>query len=524
MLRVTCFGAAGSVTGSDFLIESSSGKRLVVDCGLFQGSKEEEARNREPWGYDVTDLQHIALTHAHIDHSGRIPKIVKDGFRGSIVASPPTTELCEIMLPDSGHVQEMEAGWRSKKNRRKAKSPVPPLYTTEDALESLQYFRRIDMDTVVELEPGIKIRMRNAGHILGSCIAELWIDEGDQTTKVVFSGDLGKQDPLIVKDPYDIEEADYVFIESTYGARFHRSLDESKAELLEAVQYAIRNNEKVIIPAFAVERTQEILYILAEFFREAKLPRIPVYLDSPLAIRATAIFRRNAAYFDEPATLLVNSGNDPLDMPNLKCTLSAQESMEINSVKGPAVIISANGMCTAGRIKHHLKHNLWRPGASIVFVGFQGQGTTGRRIIEGAKKVKIFGEEIAVKAKVFTIGGLSAHADQGDLLTWLGRFTKLSRPKVFVIHGEPEASQAFAKVVRERFGLETQIPRRLETLSLPPVRAKGLPDEEGVSLGLLRDVEDEITRLQAQFDTLKQNPTTVDPAKLQALREALRGL
>jgi len=466
MVKVTCCGAAGSVTGSNFLVETSRGKNLIVDCGLFQGGKEMERRNWEEWGYDPREVKNLILTHAHIDHSGRIPKIVKDGFRGKIITSPPTAELCEIMLLDSAHIQEMEAEWQTKKNRRQAKRGIEPLYTTRDAQESLRYLAPVELDQTIDLEPGSKVRLRNAGHVLGSAIAELWVADEGKETKIVFTGDIGKHDQLIVGDPFEIVEADYLFIESTYGNRLHRTFEESKAELLEAINYAVSNKEKVIIPAFALERTQEVLYLLGEFSRAGQLPNIPIYLDSPLAIKATEIFRKNKKYYDEAARAIVGQGFDPFDMPNLKLTSTASESMTINQMKGPAIVIAGNGMCTAGRIKHHLKHNLWRPGASIVIVGFQAEGTTGRQIVNGAKMVTIFGQKIAVKAKVFTIGGLSSHADQADLLGWVGHFAGKSKPRVFVIHGEATSSEALAKAIRARFGLDVHVPQWREVLNL----------------------------------------------------------
>ena len=466
MVKVTCCGAAGSVTGSNFLVETSRGKSLIVDCGLFQGGKEMERRNWEGWGYDPREVKNLILTHAHIDHSGRIPKIVKDGFRGKIITSPPTAELCKIMLLDSAHVQEMDAEWQTKKNRRQGKRGIEPLYRTRDAEESLRYLAPVELDQTIDLEPGSKVRLRNAGHVLGSAIAELWVEDEGKEIKIVFTGDMGKHDQLIVADPFEIVEADYLFIESTYGDRFHRTFEESKAELLEAIKYAISNKEKVIIPAFALERTQEILYLLGEFYRAGQLPDIPIYLDSPLAIKATEIFRRNKKYYDEAAQAIVGQGFDPFDMPNLKLTSTAGQSMKINQQRGSAIIIAGNGMCTAGRIKHHLKHNLWRPGASIVIVGFQAEGTTGRQIVNGAKMVTIFGQKIAVKAKVFTIGGLSAHADQADLLGWVGHFAGKSKPRVFVIHGEAKSSEALANAIRRRFGLDVHVPQWREVLNL----------------------------------------------------------
>ena len=533
MIKVTCFGAAQSVTGSNYLIENSQGRKILVDCGLFQGGKQMERRNWEDWGYDPAEIHTLILTHAHIDHSGRIPKLVKDGFRGSIITSPPTAELCQIMLLDSAHVQQMDAEWQSRKNRRQGKEEVEPLYTMDDAETSLRYISPIERDRKIEIEPGIGIRLRNAGHVLGSSIVEVWMEDDGDETKIVFSGDLGKQNQLIVKDPHEVVEADHLFIESTYGDRLHRTFEDTKAELLEAILYASSNNEKVIIPAFALERTQEILYLLGEFSRAGMLPSIPIYLDSPLAIKATEIFRRNKKYYDDEARAIVEQGFDPFDMPNLHLTLSTKESMAINEKEGAAIVISANGMCTAGRIKHHLKHNLWRPGASIIIVGFQAQGTTGRRIVDGAKTVKIFRENVAVRAKVYTIGGFSAHADRDDLLGWVSNFTEKSSPRVFVVHGEPTASDSLALAIREKFNLDVSVPRWREVLKLE--RKKELPGvvpEEAVRpnirehmLAMISELESELGRFKDRISVQgRASVSEDDMERLKDLRDELQAM
>ncbi len=467
MIRITCLGGVGTVTGSSYLVESPQGNRVLVDCGLFQGGRQMESRNWSDWGFAPEEIDTLFLTHAHIDHSGRIPKLVKDGFKGKIITSPPTAELCKIMLLDSAHIQEMDAEWQTRKNKRQSKGEIEPLYTTADAEKSLNLLFPTERDHVITIENGVKARLRNAGHILGSSILELWMDtEKSRSIKIVFSGDIGKNDQLIVRDPHEIFDADYLFLESTYGNRLHRSFEQSKEELLEAIQFSVSHNEKIIIPAFAVERTQEILYILGEFHRQGLLPNIPIYLDSPLAIKATEIFRKNKAYYDKEAQAIVDQGYDPFDMPSLHFTPATKDSMAINESIGSAIIIAASGMCTAGRIKHHLKHNLWREGASIIMVGFQAEGTTGRKIVEGAKQVKIFHENVSVKAKVYTIGGFSAHADQHDLLEWVSHFE--SNPTVFIVHGELSASKVLAEKLQKRFGLKTHIPKWKEKLILKP--------------------------------------------------------
>jgi len=502
MIRVTCLGGAGSVTGSCYLVESPNNQKILVDCGMFQGGRQMEGRNKEAWGFDPKEIETLFLTHAHIDHSGRIPKLVKDGFTGRIITSPPTAELCEIMLLDAAHIQEMDAEWQTRKNKRQAGMDVTPLYTTEDAEASLKLLHPMERDQIITVEPGVKARLRNAGHILGSSILELWVEDGGDALKIVFSGDLGKKEQLIVKDPHEIFNADYLFVESTYGNRRHRTFEESKLELVEAIRYSVAAGEKIIIPAFAVERTQEILYILGEFLRGGLIPNIPIYLDSPLAIKATEIFRKNKKYYDEEARAIVDSGYDPFGMPSLRLTPSTRDSMAINEASGPAIVIAGSGMCTAGRIKHHLKHNLWRPGASIVIVGFQAKGTTGRQIVDGAKQVKIFRENVAVRAKVFTIGGFSAHADQGDLLEWVSHFE--SNPKVFVVHGEAVASTALAEKIQEKLHLVTHIPVWKERLILKskelmaeelPVEEE-IPDVETAMLNTIIDLENELKALR----------------------------
>ncbi|HDZ91463.1 MAG: MBL fold metallo-hydrolase [Deltaproteobacteria bacterium] len=503
MLRITCLGGAGSVTGSCFLVESPQNGKVLVDCGLFQGGRQMESRNQGGWGFDPAEIQTLFLTHAHVDHSGRIPKLVRDGFRGRIITSPPTAELCEIMLLDAAHIQEMDAEWQTRKNKRQARRKVTPLYTTEDAEAALKLLNPTKRDTILTVAPALKARLRNAGHILGSSILELWVEDQGETLKIVFSGDLGRKDQLIVRDPHEIFDADYLFVESTYGDRLHRDLEGSKKELIEAVRYSAALGEKIIIPAFAVERTQEILYILGEFLRQGLIPDIPIYLDSPLAIKATEIFRKNKQYYDEEASAIVDSGYDPIDMPNLRFTPTTRESIAINERKESAIIIAGSGMCTAGRIKHHLKHNLWREGASIVIVGFQAKGTTGRMIVDGAKKVKIFRENVAVRARVFTIGGFSAHADQEDLLHWVSHFE--SDPKVFVIHGESNASQALADKIHERLNLVVHVPTWKERLILKPKEiASEKPqvsaEKEDVNIAMINAIID----LENKLKTLRK--------------------
>jgi metallo-beta-lactamase family protein len=354
---------------------------------------------------------------------------------------------------------------------------------------------------------------------LGSSILEVWSGSPPNAHKVVYSGDLGRKDQLIVKEPHAVFNADTLFVESTYGNRNHRSFDESVEELTEAIHFSYRNREKVLIPAFAVERTQEILYVLGELFRQGKIPSMPVYLDSPLAIAATEIFRKMKDQFDEEAMAIVNKGHDPFDFPQLIFSRTTQESVAINQKAGPAIIVAGNGMCTAGRIKHHLKHNLWRQGSSLVIVGFQAEGTVGRKIVDGAQNVRIFGEPIAVKAKVFTIGGFSAHADQSDLLTWIGHFEN-PRMRIYVIHGERGISEEFAKLVRERFGFEASVPALGDLITLAP-RALDAPPAAVPEVAWPAQFAQVLSKLGQLRDLWEQAPTSIRPELAQKLAAQL---
>lgn len=467
-MKVTFMGAARTVTGSCYILEHE-GVRFAVDCGMHQGNKEIEGRNRNLDSYDAKNIDFILLTHAHIDHSGLLPAVVAKGFRGAIHCTAPTKDLLEIMLLDSAHIQEMEAEWANTKARRKGgKQIVQPLYTTSDAEKAIPLLSSVEYGTTFEPAPGIRVTYKDAGHILGSAFIEVEYVQDGKNTRIVFSGDLGRPEQLIVNDPSEIECADYLFLESTYGNRDHKDEQNSLDELAEAIAYSYKNREKVVIPAFAVERSQQIIYSLFLLHKQGRLPHdMPVYLDSPLAIRATQIFRSHPEFFDEKTKKYLESGENPLDLPNLKFTESRDQSQAINEKREPAVVISASGMANAGRIKHHLRHNLWRPGASVVFVGYQGVGTPGRKIVNGASQIRIFGEEIAIKARVFTINGFSGHAGQSEILKWLETMTGKS-VKILLVHGEAEVQKEFAALIRDRFGFEVHIPEYMEELELEP--------------------------------------------------------
>ncbi|MDO5484413.1 MAG: MBL fold metallo-hydrolase, partial [Desulfovibrionaceae bacterium] len=387
-MKIQFLGAAKTVTGSCFLIEAC-GKRFCVDCGMHQGNKAIEARNHDNKNYDATNLDFVLITHAHIDHSGRLPLLVKQGFSKSAYCTKPTAELLDIMLQDSAHIQEMEAQWQAKKySRRGLKNPPQSLYGTEDALKAITYLHPVEYHKTFEPAPGIRVTYYDAGHILGSGTLRLEADENGKTTSIIFSGDIGRPQALIVRDPETPPLADYIFMESTYGDRNHKNESLSVEELAEAVAYSYAKGEKIIIPAFAVERTQEVLFCLFKLHQAGKLPEdIPIFVDSPMAIRATEVFRRNSDVFDEEASALLLNKDAHHFMGRVRYTPSAAESQQINATGGTAIIISASGMCNAGRIRHHLKHNIWRPGASVVFVGYQAVGTPGRKLVDKAKKI-----------------------------------------------------------------------------------------------------------------------------------------
>lgn len=463
-VKITFVGATRTVTGSCYYIKTNN-VHILVDCGAFQGTRDNEKRNVEPFPFKPSEIQYLLLTHAHLDHSGLIPKLVKDGFKGKIFATKATVDLCGVMLLDSAHIQERDAEWENKRRIRAGKSLIKPLYTIQEAADSIAYFHGLAYNETVDLGNGIAARFRDAGHILGSAIIELWVKGDTGEKKLVFSGDLGQKNLPLIKDSTPIEDGDYVFVESTYGNRKHKGIKETVDEFAQAVAESLKRGGNVIIPAFAVGRTQDILYILNQLTREGKLDHLQVFVDSPMALQATRITVKHPECLDKETLELMKRENFLKNTVALKFTESVEDSMEINKIKSGAIIISASGMCEAGRIRHHLKHNLWRPECSIIFVGFQAQGTLGRRIVDGAKKVRIFGEEIAVNARIYAIGGLSAHADRDELLDWLSKFKK--RPlRVFIIHGEEETAMGFAATIQKQLNLDAYVPNILEEIRI----------------------------------------------------------
>ena len=460
-MKIRFLGGVRTVTGSCFHI-SVNNIQMLVDCGMHQGRNGDDI-NRAPFQFDTGKIDFLFLTHAHIDHSGLIPKLVKDGFKGRIITTLATADLAEIMLYDSAQIQEKDAEWLTKKSFRIGKDEVfEPLYTENDVKEAIPLFDKRSYGEIKHLGKGVRYRFIDAGHILGSGTLEMWYQDSPAEKRIVFSGDIGKKGNPIINDPRYVETADYVVIESTYGNRLHKSMDKSIDELIEAIKVTFKKGGNVIIPAFAVGRTQDILYILNKLVKEDRLYSLNVYVDSPLAEEATKVYLAHPEVYDEEALKMLRDKSS--NGIKLHFTTSVEESQKINRIKSGAIIIAGSGMCEGGRIRHHFKHNLWRPECSIIFAGFQAKGTLGREIVDGAEKVHVLGEEIAVRAKVYTIGGFSAHADQKELLEWLGAF--YNKPEVFIVHGEESTSLEFEKAVKEKFGVITHVPTKGEEFEI----------------------------------------------------------
>lgn len=466
-MKLTFLGAAHEVTGSCHYLQACQ-KNILIDCGMRQGP-DEYVEQDIPVSPEKID--YILLTHAHIDHTGRVPLLVKYGFRGEICATDATCDLCGIMLRDSAHIQEFETEWKNRKGRRAGREQIEPLYTMQDAEKAIELLSPCVYGQIEQLCPGISIRFTDVGHLLGSSSIELWVTENGVTNKIVFSGDIGNINQPLINDPALLEEADYVVMESTYGNRMHDAPPDYCVELARVFQQTFDRGGNVVIPSFAVGRTQELLYFIREIKERGLVSGhgdFPVYVDSPLASAATRIFQSNRAdCYDEQARELISRGIDPLHFSNLIKTESSDDSRAINFDTSCKVIISASGMCEAGRIKHHLKHNLWRPESTVLFVGYQAFGTLGRSLVEGAKSVKLFGETIDVKAHVCQLEGISGHADQQGLMNWLGAFSPPPR-RVFVVHGEDSVCEAFAQTVRDTMKLEALAPNPGESWQLAP--------------------------------------------------------
>lgn len=510
-MKIKFCGAAEGVTGSCHLLATDSHK-ILLDCGQYQGGKAQDEMNFMPFPFAVNDVEAVVLSHAHIDHCGRLPLLVKRGYEGPIYTTKATADLLEVMLKDSAYIHEKEAEWKNKKADRLGRKHVEPLYTIEDAEDALKLVKPVLYNQMVEINEEMRVVFNDAGHILGSAIVEVWAKEGDGESKIVFSGDLGMTDRPILHDPTFIKKADYVIMEATYGSRNHPENSGSISKLLDIVLETTKRGGTVIIPSFAVGRTQELIYEFNKFFREdgeirKKLENILIYVDSPMANMATEVFRNNAQDFDDETKEFILRGDNPLDFPNLRFTRSTQDSMALNGNHTPKVIISASGMCEAGRIRHHLKHGLWDSRNSIVFVGYQAEGTLGRRLVEGAEEVSIMGETIKVQAQIHNLEGFSGHADQNGLLNWVGGFRQAPK-KIFIVHGEIESKKIFANLVRQKFDYDVQVVESISEFELEKDKVQQLSSENEIPLADKEEVADlrlQLNEIKKDLDTILNN-------------------
>lgn len=459
-MQIQFLGATREVTGSCFLI-SVSGSRILLDCGLLQGSRDYETGNAQPFAFSPEDIDAVVLSHAHIDHSGRIPLLVKRGYRGPVYSHHASVDLCRIMLADAGFLNERQAAWENRRNH--GKDPVEPLYSREDADAAAQQFVGMDYGLPNEVAPGITVTLHDAGHILGSAIVEVSLQDGTRNRTVVFSGDLGHSGAPLLREPAEIDSADLVIMESTYGDRMHRSWSDTWEEMGSVLSAANAARGNILIPAFTVGRTQELLQIFKENMTDWGLDNWQIFLDSPMAIEATEIYERHWRLLDKETQAAAGHGAI-FDLPNLHMSESTEESIALNRIKSGAIIIAGSGMCTGGRIRHHLKYNVARKDCHVVIVGYQSRGTTGRSLVDGASTLTLFGEKYAVNAKIHTIGGLSAHADQAGLLNWYGQFR--DQPPIKLVHGEEDAMQTLKAVLSDRFGVDVSPAERGESLPL----------------------------------------------------------
>ena len=450
-MKLEFFGAAGEVTGSCHILHVGE-RKVLLDCGMIQGGRRDEDRNRDPFPFDASKIDAVVLSHAHLDHCGRLPLLVKRGFHGPVFAQEATCELTAILLADAAHLAERDAEYRSRKVGKKVK----PLYTLKEGEEVMRQLRDQKYRKKFEVIPGVTVRFKDAGHILGSCVVEVWVKEGDLERKIVFSGDLGQYDTPILRDPDPIDRADVVLMESTYGARRHRDREQTIEELGGIFNSAESRNGNILIPAFSIGRSQEILYQMGKHHEEWGMHRFKIFLDSPMAIEASKVYWEYTHLYDEEATRLrIENGGMPL-LPNLVLSRDTEQSMAINRIRSGAIVIAGSGMCNGGRIIHHLKHNLYREETQVLITGYQARGSLGRRLVNGEESVKIHGQSIPVNASIHTVGGLSAHGDQDDLARWYENME--NRPPVYLVHGEVESQLAFREYLNDRCGTEVHVP------------------------------------------------------------------
>ena len=500
-MKIKFCGAVNEVTGSCHLVTTAK-HQILLDCGMYQGGKKEEAANLEPFPFEPTEIECVILSHAHVDHCGRLPLLVKQGFSGPIYCTDATADLLKVMLPDCAHIQQKEAEWETKKAARKGLPAVEPMYTMEDVDNTLRLVVPILYDQLFVVNDQMQAVFNDAGHVLGSAITELWITEEEKTIKLVYTGDLGVNDRPILRDPVKIKKADFVVMESTYGNRLHESNETSLMELIDIIAKTIKRGGNVIIPAFAVGRTQELIYELNRFYESDDyyyrlLRDVQVYIDSPMAVTTTHVFRRNAQVFDQETKEYIMAGDNPLDFPNLNFTRTSEESKALNEDSRPKIIISASGMCDAGRIRHHLKHNLWNPKNSIVFVGYQANGTLGRRLVDGEKELSVLGEMILVQAEIYSLEGFSGHADYEGLLDWVKGMQKAPQ-HIFLVHGETKAKEDLEEKIRQATGFPCDAIHGVTEVDLAD--ADGMTFEEAtkelVDAEQIRALQDKLADLQ----------------------------
>ena len=503
-MNITFYGAAQEVTGSCHMVEVA-GHKFLIDCGLFQGSLTDQMLNYEEFPFNIQEVEFVILTHAHIDHSGRIPKLYKAGYKNPVYCTSATRELCKIMLPDSGHIQESEIEWVNRKRMRAGKKPNDPIYTEQDAIDCLEIFKGLEYDVPVKINDEISFVLKDAGHMLGSAIVELYLKEDGKEKKVVFTGDLGNKNLPIINDPVNIDSADVLVMESTYGDRLHSSIVDQSSKFIQIILDTIRRGGNVIIPSFAVGRTQELLYEINKYLTDDRikeeLSKIPVYVDSPLAVNATRIFESQHTYYDEEALSYLLKGDNPLVFDNLHLIETSEESQALNDDPEPKIIISASGMCEVGRIKHHLKHNLYRSECTVLFVGYQAEGTLGRKIMNGEPLVKIFGEEIAVKAEVKSLDAFSGHADRDGLLGWIAAMKKKPE-QIFIVHGELEAQNVLKEYIQQGFKINAINPAYQEQYD---VDGTLLSDGKNSYKATRYNILELMTSLKEEVDTMTNN-------------------
>lgn len=521
-MRMSFLGAAHTVTGSCYLIETAE-QKLLVDCGMFQGAKRVRELNYEEFSFSPAELDCVVLTHAHVDHCGLIPKLYKEGFRGNVYATKVTCDLARIMLPDSAYIQQSDAEMLNRKGQRRGDAPIEALYSVDDTQEALRHFVPVSYDEPVDLLDNVRVTFRDAGHIIGSAILEVDVTENGKTSRLVFSGDLGQPDQPILRDPAILHGADFLVVESTYGDRLHKLYDKESA-LLEVINDTMDRGGNLVIPAFAVGRTQTLLYYFYKLWKEGRLDSdIPIILDSPLAIAATRVFFQNMHVFDEETMRMLSHEGSVPQFPQFHVCETAAESRALNSEDSSAIILSASGMADAGRVLHHLKHNLWRPESTVLFVGYQAEGSMGRRLIDGIKRVRVLGEEVVVRAKIKSMDGFSAHADAHQIVDWVSRLESPRPAKVFIVHGEAQAQEALKEQFDKKLGLESYIPFRGDAVKIHG-RASEIVKSVIPQVSVEMEMEDVLKDFDAEYRQMRRKIMHIVVRQPKLMEPIVKGL